>query len=204
MTASKKEKKITKKPTVVICDDEPIMVMNLTEMLEGAGFDVVGSGEDGFAAIEECKDKKPDLALLDIKMPLLDGLTAAKVIHEEKLCGTIILISAYSDTSYIDAASQHGAFGYLVKPVDEKTLLATIKIAMARTKDLQSLSNEVDKVNKDMITRKKLERAKGHVMKTRHLDEADAYNLIRDISKQRNLSMETVADILINECENSQ
>lgn len=201
MKTSEKEKKTDVKPTAVICDDEPIMVMNITEILEGAGFEVVGTGEDGFSAIEECRSKKPDLILMDVKMPLLDGLTAAKVIREEKLCGTVILITAYNDEAYVQSASENGAFGYLVKPVDESTLLATIKIAMARARDIVSLEKEVDKVNKDMTIRKKIERAKGHVMKTRHLAEEEAFNFIRNISRQRNLSMEKVADILLSECE---
>lgn len=185
------------KKTVVIADDEPIIVMNLQEMLEDQGFDVVATAEDGFGAINACRQYHPDVLLLDIQMPVLDGLAVAKYVHMDDLADTVIVISAFSDPGFVTNAGANGVSGYLVKPIDTATLLSTIHIAMMRSKELQSLRKEVQKVTHDMESRKKIEQAKGILMKKQSLGEQEAFNLIREISRSRAMSMETVAEIIL-------
>ncbi len=182
---------------VVIAEDEPLAVMNLTEVLTANGYRVVGAAEDGFAAIDLCKKHHPDVVLLDIHMPELDGLTAAKYIYKEQLGETVIILSAYSDDEFVRQAGDYGVSGYLVKPVDDKTLLSTIKVARARSKELLDLQDSVRKITKDMESRKKIERAKGVLMRQQKMSEDEAYTRIRVIGRERNMSMETVADIIL-------
>ena len=185
------------KITVVVADDEPIIVMNLKELLQDSGFDVLATAEDGFGAINQCRLHHPDVLLLDIQMPLLDGLGVSKYVHEEHLAGTIIIVSAFSDDNMVSQASATGVSGYLVKPIDASTLVSTIKVAMARSKELHGLRNEINKVTRDMESRKKIEQAKGLLMKKQNLDEQAAFDMIRAISKEKSMSMETVADIIL-------
>ena len=187
----------SRKLCVVLADDEPIMLMNLSEVLESNGYDVVGTAVDGFEAIDVCKTQHPDIVLLDIQMPVLDGLAAAKYIRAEHLAKTIIIISAFSDDDFVVKAGTYGVSGYLVKPIDTHTLLSTMKVAVIRSEELQDLRDEINKVTRDMETRKKVERAKGILMQTRNMGEQEAYDTIRMISKERNMSMELVAEILL-------
>ena len=107
---------------VVIADDEPITRMDLKELLSEEGYQVVGEAADGFDAVEACKQSRPDLVLMDIKMPLLDGLSAAKILFEENLADTVMMLTAYSEREFVDEAKHIGVAGYLVKPIDEKSL----------------------------------------------------------------------------------
>ena len=157
---------------IVIVDDEPIIRMDLREILESKGYQVVGEAADGFDAVELCRTYVPDLVLLDIKMPLMDGLSAAQIIHEQGLAGAIVLLTAYSESSYIEGAKESGVSGYLVKPVDEKAL----------------------------VPRKVVEKAKGYLMETNHVSEEEAYEYIRKMSRLKNVSMKRIAEILLMKC----
>ena len=190
---------ISSPTTVVIADDEPIIVMNLTELLRDKGFQVLATAEDGFGAINACRTHHPDVLLLDIRMPLLDGLAVSKYVYMEDLAEATIIISAFSDDHIISQAGENGVSGYLVKPIDAKTLVSTIRVAMARSRELHKLRSDILKATRDIESRKKIEQAKGHLMKTQNLDEQSAFDLIRTISKEKNMSMETVADIIL--CE---
>jgi response regulator NasT len=130
------------KKRIVIADDEPITRMDIREILEDAGYDVVGDVSDGFDAIEICRKLKPDLVLMDIKMPLLDGISAAKVINKEELVDSIILLTAYSDKNFIDKAKDVGVIGYLVKPVNEKSLLPAVEIALNKGREIKKLKRK--------------------------------------------------------------
>ena len=178
-------------------DDEPITRMDLRELLERAGMVVVGEAGDGFGAIEQCKKYKPDLVLMDIKMPLLDGLSAAKAIQEEQLAGTTMLLTAYDDRKYVEAARDCGASGYMVKPVDEKSLGPSIEMAVARSRDQRKLKAEYNAVSERLENRRILEQAKGIIMEEQKLTEQAAYDYIRGISKENNISMKRVAEIIL-------
>ena len=185
---------------IVIVDDEPIIRMDLREILESKGYQVVGEAADGFDAVELCRTHVPDLVLLDIKMPLMDGLSAAQIIHEQGLAGAIVLLTAYSESSYIEGAKESGVSGYLVKPVDEKALVPCIELAMARSGEIKALKTDVEKANERLETRKVVEKAKGYLMETNHVSEEEAYEYIRKMSKLKNVSMKRIAEILLMKC----
>lgn len=185
---------------VVLADDEPIIVMNLKEILEDSGYEIVGTASNGFSTIDLCKEYRPDILIIDIRMPGLDGLQTAKFIHEGGYVDTIVIESAFDDEEFVQKAGEYGVSAFMVKPIDSKTLVSTLKVATARSKELNSLRSEVVEVNKNMETRKKIERAKGLIMDKLKLSEQEAYNYIRGISKENNISMEFVAEILLS-CE---
>lgn len=182
---------------VVIAGDEPITRMDLKEILESKGYSVVGEAADGFDAVEICKKTKADLVLMDIKMPLLDGLSAANIVLSEGLVDTVVPLTAYSEREFIDKAKDIGVGGYLVKPVDEKSIISNIELAVARSRELRKLSRDMEKVTKRLEDRGVIERAKGIVMKRDDLSESEAYDYIRKISQGKNVSMRRVAEIIL-------
>lgn len=183
---------------VVIVDDEPLILMNLSEVLAEAGYEVVGTASNGFSAIEVCMEKKPDILIADIRMPDLDGLQVAKYVHDGGFVETIVIVSAFDDDEFVVKAGNYGVSAFVVKPIDTKTLLSTIKVATIRSKELVELKNEIYRVNKNMESRKKIEKAKGLIMKKMQTDESSAFNYIREISRNNNMSMNLVAEILLN------
>ena len=149
---------------VVIADDEPISRMDLKELLTEGGYTVVAEVSDGFDAVENCKLYHPDLVLLDIKMPFLDGLAAAKIIYEEELADTIIMLTAYSEREFVEQAKDYGVSGYLVKPIDEKSLIPNIELVVAQSKEMKRLRKDMAKVSERLANRSIIEKAKGQVM----------------------------------------
>lgn len=186
---------------VVIADDEPITRMDLRELLEDKGYQVVGEAGDGFDAIEACKSLKPDLVLMDIKMPLLDGLSAARIMNEERCGATIVLLTAYSEREFIDLAKEIGVSGYLVKPIDEKSLIPSIELAVARSREIRALQNDIAKVEKRLESRTMIEKAKGKIMARDGMTEQEAYDFIRKLSQTKNLSMLRVSEIILQSME---
>lgn len=187
---------------VIIADDESITRADLKERLETAGYEVVGEAMDGFDAIELCRQQKPDIALLDIKMPMLDGLSAAKIIHEEipKVC--VIILTAYSDENFVEKAGMLGVMGYVVKPIDDKTLLPTLRIAVSRSKELESVRQELEAKENKLKERKLLDKAKGFLMEENRISEKEAYEYMRTVSMNKRKSMKEVAEIIIINHEN--
>lgn len=182
---------------MVIADDEPITRMDLREILETNGYHVLSEAADGFDVVEECRRYHPDLTLLDVKMPLADGLSAAKIIHEEHLAGTIILLTAYSDKELVEQAKLNGVSGYIVKPISKQSLMPGIEIAVARSRETNKLMKTVADVSERLENRTTIEKAKGLVMQEQSLSEQAAYDYIRDISHMKNISMLRVAEIIL-------
>ena len=183
--------------SVVVIDDEPITRMDLKEILESKGCHVLGEAGDGFDAIELCRKNNPDLVLLDIKMPLLDGISAAKIIHDEGLAETVVLLTAYNEKEFIEGAKKSGVGGYLVKPIDEKSLMPSIELAVARSRDMKKLRQDYKEVSDRLESRKFIEKAKGIIMNQCNLSEQDAYDYIRNLSKRKEISMRRVAEIIL-------
>lgn len=125
------------KRTAVVVDDEPITCMDVAEMLREMGFDVVGEAADGFDAVELCRVHRPDLVLMDARMPVFDGLTASKTILEKHYCNCIVLLTAYQDRDMIEKATKAGVSGYLVKPIDQTRFQPAIEVALAQSKRLR-------------------------------------------------------------------
>ncbi|MCI8537692.1 MAG: response regulator [Oscillospiraceae bacterium] len=182
---------------VIIADDEPITRIDIKEILESAGYDVVGEAADGFDAVEACKKLHPDLVLMDVKMPLLDGLSAAQIIADEQLADTVIMLTAYSESGFVDEAKNVGVAGYLVKPIDEKSLVPSIELAVARSRDLKKLRRDIEKVSERLENRGIIEKAKGQVMASEGMTEQEAYDYIRKLSLTKGVSMRRVAEIIL-------
>lgn len=182
---------------VIIADDEPITRMDLRELLTEEGYTVLAEVADGFDAVETCKLYHPDLLLLDVKMPFLDGLSAAKIICEEDLADTIIMLTAYSEREFIEQAKVNGVSGYLVKPIDEKSLIPNIELAVARSREMKQLRKDMDKVSERLENRSIIEKAKGQVMDQQKMTEQEAYDYIRKLSQMKNLSMRRVAELIL-------
>ena len=182
---------------VVIADDEPITRMDIKEILISEGYDVIGEAADGFDAVELCKNRRPDLVLMDVKMPLLDGLSAARIIHEEQLVDTVMLVTAYSEREFVDGAKTAGVGGYLVKPIDEKSLIPSIELAVTRGREMKKLRKDMEKVSERLVNRTIIEKAKGLVMDSNRMNEQEAYDYIRKLSLSKKLSMRRVAEIIL-------
>lgn len=185
------------KRTIVIVDDEPITRMDTREILEANGYDVVGEASDGSEAIEVCKKYNPSLVLMDIDMPLLDGIKASKVLTKEKLVGGVILLTAFEDKKYIEMAKEVGAFGYMIKPVNEKVFIPTVEMCLSKAEEFDELKKDYDKINNKLNDRKLIEKAKGILVKQLNSNENDAYNRIRKLSMDRRTTMAEIAKIII-------
>lgn len=182
---------------IAIVDDEPITRLDIRDMLECAGYDVVGEAADGFEAIRLCQEKKPDLVIMDIKMPVLDGLTASKKIVAEGTASGIILLTAYSDQQYVTKAKGFGALGYLVKPLHEQSLLPMVELSLAKGQQFKKISDELEALTRKLEERKVIERAKGKLMEMEDLSEEEAYRKMRTISMQKRVSMIEVAELMV-------
>ncbi|WP_342455498.1 response regulator [Caloramator sp. Dgby_cultured_2] len=136
------------KKTIVIVDDEPITRLDLNELLNESGFEVIGEASDGLDAVEICRKLRPDLVLMDVKMPLLDGIKASKIIITEELAKAVVLLTAYSSSEFVERAKESGVMAYLVKPVDEKTLINTIEIALHKGLEIHNMKKEIKKPRK--------------------------------------------------------
>ena len=182
---------------IVIADDEPITRMDVAEMLMEAGYDVVGKASDGFDAVEMCKKTKPDLVILDVKMPLLDGLMAAKIISEEELAGAIVLLTAYSGKEFIEKAKSVSVLSYLVKPVTKQALLPAVEIAIHKGKEILDIKKAHQKTNDRLESRIVVDRAKSILMSDSDMSEEEAYNYIRKMSMDKRCTMKDIASVIL-------
>lgn len=185
------------KTRVVIADDDVITRLDIREALEFQGYEVVGEAADGIDAVELCADLKPDVVLLDVKMPVMDGLTAAKLIGGAGNDIAIIMLTAYNDKQFVDKAGEFGALGYLVKPVDENSLTPTIEIAVKRLKEFRELKKTVAGQEKKLEERKIIEKAKGILIQNNSISEDEAYKYLRTISMNKRRTIVEVAKIII-------
>ncbi len=181
---------------IVIADNESIIRMDLKELLEEAGHEVVGEAVNGKKAVELTKKTRPDLVIMDIKMPEMDGLTAAKIISDEKIA-PVLLLTAFSQADIVERAKDSGVLAYLVKPVQEANLFPAMEIALSRFKEMQEMEGELDKLKDSLELRKTLDRAKGIIMDTFKISEAEAYKRIQKYSMAKRLSIKEVAESII-------
>ena len=183
--------------SIVIADDEPITRMDLHELLSAAGYKIVAEAGDGFDALEACRKFRPNLALLDIRMPLLDGLSAAKMISDEDLVDAIVILTAYRDVEFINDAKSIGISGYLVKPIDEKSLVPSIEVMVERGREFKKLRREMQRTSNRLNNRSTIERAKGRIMEEQNMSENQAYTYIREMSLEKGLSMRDISEIIL-------
>ena len=182
---------------IIVVDDEPITRMDICEILKEANYDVVAQAGDGFDAIEQSRKHKPDFVIMDVKMPILDGLKAAKVITEEKLSRGIVLLTAYSNKEFIEEAKNIGIIGYIVKPIDEKSFIPNLEIIFNKQEEFEKLEKKYLKTSQKLEDRKKIDIAKSILMKTRNFTENEAYEYIRTLSMNKRCDMGKIADIII-------
>ncbi len=181
---------------VVIADDESVVCMDLREMLTNLGYLVVGEAGDGRSAVNLARELRPDLVLMDIKMPDLDGIEAARMLTEERLA-PVVLLTAFSQRELIDRAKEAGVVGYLVKPIQESDLAPAIEVALSRFAEFRELEHEVDDLQEQLETRKLVDRAKGILMDTQGLSEAEAFRRIQKMSMNTRKSMKEIAQAVI-------
>jgi response regulator NasT len=181
---------------VVIAEDEAIIRLDLKETLEEEGYDVVGETGRGDKAVELVRDLRPDIAILDIKMPGMDGLEAARHITKDRICGVLVL-TAFSQREVIEEARDAGALAYLVKPFQKSDLIPAIEVALGRFREMQALNGEVEELGEQLETRKAIDRAKGVLMDAGAMSESDAYGFIQRGAMNHRTTMRAVADMII-------
>ena len=182
---------------IIVVDDEPITRMDICEILREANYDVVAEAGDGFDAIEQSRKYRPDFVIMDIKMPILDGLKAAKVITKEKLSRGVVLLTAYSSKDFIEEAKNIGIIGYIVKPIDEKSFIPNLEIIFNKQEEFEKLEKKYLKTSQKLEDRKKIDIAKSILMKTRDFTEKEAYEYIRTLSMNKRCDMGKIANIII-------
>lgn len=184
---------------VLVAEDESLIRMDIVESLRDQGFEVVGEAIDGVMAIELAEKLRPDLIVMDIKMPNLDGLSAAEKIFELKI--PVVLLTAFSQQELVSRAAEVGAMAYLVKPFSPSDLLPAIEIALSRHAQLMALESEVVDLAERLETRKLVERAKGVLSEKMKLTEPEAFRWIQKASMDRRLSMAEVARTVLEQLE---
>ena len=184
------------KRRIVIAEDEPLARLDLGQMLENLGHEVVGQAGDGRTAVDLARELHPDLVIMDIKMPQMDGITAARKISEEKLA-PVLLLTAFSQPEIVEKAKDSGVLGYLVKPVQENNLFPAIEIAMSRWREMQGLEQELAGLRDSLAMRKTLDRAKGILMAAHHLSEPEAYRRIQQYAMMKRLTVKEVAEAIV-------
>lgn len=189
---------MARKTRVLIADDESIIRMGLQVMLRDLGYQVVGAARDGVEALDMARERQPDLAILDIKMPRMDGLEAAEAISREHPL-PIIILTAFSDREYVERAKSTAVHAYLVKPVREATLVPTIELAQAHFLEQQALAQEVQNLEEALETRDLLDRAKRLLMEHLNIGEVEAFQRIHRQARDSRRSMRSVAEEIIKQ-----
>jgi AmiR/NasT family two-component response regulator len=180
---------------IIVAEDETLIRMDLVEMLGEAGYDVVAQASNGQEAIELVNEHKPDLAILDVKMPILDGISAAEQIIS---IAPVLILTAFSQKDLVERARDAGAMAYVVKPFTINDLLPAIEISISRHKQMKSLEAEVADLHDRLETRKIIDRAKGILMKALNLSEPEAFSWIQRAAMDRRITMKEVAEAVIN------
>jgi len=181
----------------VVAEDEAIIRLDIVETLTEAGFDCVGQAGDGQEAIRLALELKPDLVLMDIKMPGTDGLMAAEALREHKI--PVVLLTAFSSPDLIDRASEAGVYNYVVKPFNPSNLIPALRIALSLQERILRQEAEIEEVNEKLETRKLVERAKALLTEQMQLNEPEAFRWIQKASMDRRLTMKQVAQTVIEQ-----
>ncbi|MFJ5924248.1 ANTAR domain-containing response regulator [Kitasatospora sp. NPDC092948] len=183
---------------IVIAEDEALIRLDLKEMLEEEGYTVVGEAGDGATAVRLVEELKPDLAILDVKMPVLDGLSAAEQIHEQHLA-PVLMLTAFSQRELVDRARDAGAMAYIVKPFSKSDLVPAIEMAVSRYTEMRTLEQEIADLAQRLETRKLVDRAKSVLQTKFGLNEPAAFRWIQKTSMDRRMTMAAVAEAVIEE-----
>ncbi|MDA2966917.1 MAG: response regulator [Actinomycetota bacterium] len=182
---------------VVIAEDEAIIRLDLRETLEEEGYEVIGEAGRGDVALDLIRELKPDLAILDVKMPGMDGLEVARMIGDEKICGVLVL-TAFSQREIIDQARDAGALAYLVKPFQKSDLIPAIEVAIGRFRELQALNGQMEVLEEQIEARKIIDKAKGRLIDEFGLKEQEAFSFIQRTAMKDRSRMKDVAEKILS------
>jgi response regulator NasT len=183
---------------VVVAEDEALIRLDLVEMLGEEGYDVVGEAGDGESAVRLATELRPDLVMLDVKMPVLDGISAAEQIAAARIA-PVVMLTAFSQRELVERARDAGAMAYLVKPFTQGDLVPAIELAVSRFAEITTLESEIADLEERLETRKRVERAKALLQQQYGLSETDAFRWLQKSAMDRRLSMREVADVVIRE-----
>lgn len=181
---------------VLLAEDEALIRLDLAEMLTEAGYEVVGQASNGEEAVSLAESLRPDLIIMDVKMPVMDGLTAAETIGEQRIC-PVIMLTAFSQKELVERARDAGVMAYIVKPFTVSDVTPAIEVATSRWAELKALESEVADLGERLETRKAVEKAKGVLMKKLKITEAEAFRWIQKTAMDRRLGMREVADAVV-------
>ena len=187
-----------KRRRAVVAEDEALIRMDIVETLREGGYEVVGEAANGEEAVAAAKEHSPDVVVMDIKMPVMDGITAAEFIAKDRLA-PVVLLTAFSQTELVERARDAGAMAYVVKPFTPGDLIPAVEIAASRFAEIRALELEIADINERMETRKKVERAKGILMEKMTLNEPESFRWIQKTSMDRRLTMREVAEAVIEQ-----
>lgn len=183
---------------VIVAEDESLIRIDVVETLRDNGFEVIAEAADGEKAVALAEELKPDLVVMDVKMPLMDGISAAEILTKKKIA-PVVLLTAFSQRELVERASEAGALAYVVKPFTPNDLIPAIDIALGRYAQIQALEEEVSDMAERLETRKVLDRAKGILNNTMGLTEPEAFRWIQKASMDRRLTMKEVAQTVIDQ-----
>lgn len=198
--ARKEKKSDRNQPTrrVIVAEDEPLIRLDIVETLRDGGIEVIGEAANGEEAIALATELKPDVVVMDVKMPVMDGITAADQLISQRICG-VVMLTAYSQKELVDQAREAGAMAYVIKPFEPYELLPAVEIAISRTQERQSLEKELETLTDQFETRKLVDRAKGLLQSKMGLSEPEAFRWIQKTSMDRRLTMREVAEAVISQ-----
>lgn len=179
--------------TVLLVDDDQPIREELRRFFSGTSYRVVGEAPDGMEAVALCRQLQPDVVLLDVKIPLVNGIDAAQLIREERSARCIVMLTSFDDQACVEQALAAGAAGYLTKPLQAEDILPTLELCLSHTKEYYLLEKRCGNLRRRLASREIVDRAKLTIMEERGLSEEDAYVLIRELSRRKNLSMEQMA-----------
>ena len=188
---------------IAVVDDEPITRMDICGMLQDLGYEVAGEAGDGFDAVALCRQTHPDAVLMDVKMPVFDGLSAAQTILEEDLAGCVVLLTAFSDEEIVEKAGRIGVTGYLMKPVEQGRLRPVIELAMAQSKRLRESRQETQDAQKKLEESRVISRAVGLYAKKQGISETESYAVLRKTAMDKRLPMAEIAGAYLDQEERS-
>ena len=190
-------------PRVLVAEDEALIRFDLVELLNDEGYEVVGQAGDGEAAVEMARELEPDLVVMDVKMPKMDGIAAAEIIASERIA-PVVMLTAFSQRDLVEQARQAGAMAYVVKPFDASDVVPAIEIAMARYAEIRALDDEIEDLEERLASRKTVDQAKGILQESLGLTEPEAFRWIQKTAMDLRKSMREVAEGVIDHAKASR
>lgn len=192
-----------KRPRVMVAEDEALIRLDLIELLKEQGYDVVGEAADGEAALAMARDLEPDLVVMDVKMPKMDGIAAASAIAEERIA-PVVMLTAFSQRELVERAREAGAMAYVVKPFDASDVVPAIEIAIARYAEIRAVEEEVEDLEERLASRKAVDQAKGLLQQQYGMSEAEAFRWIQKSAMDMRRTMREVADGVIDHAKKAK